>query len=230
LQLVNDKPPEPSPQPPRERLGWLRREGIDLGDAVVQFFAVVVGIVLGLFISQWSSYRHQQQAVHEAMRAIRAEAVANRASLRENAAYLYKAAATIAKDPANQNQPPRACYQWSNWQGTGSANLTDAAYQTAIATQTLSYMPFEQAQQVAKVYGAQHNRKEGLSLLHDKLLLTGEHALGFCVAVLNSLAKNERLLDAAYTPLIGPDKVKWPEPLVKGIMSPPPHSSKRGTS
>lgn len=223
---MTDKPHEPSPPPPRKRLGWLRREGIDLGDAAVQFIAVVVGIVLGLFISQWSGHRHQQQAVNEAMRAIRAELVANRDALRKNAEYLYKAAAIIAKEPANQNQPPRACYQWNNWQGTSSANLTDAAYQTAIATQTLSYMPFEQAQRVAKVYGAQHNRKQGLSLLHDKLLLTGKHALGFCVAVLDSLAKNECLLDAAYNPLIGPDKAEWPVPLVKGSIGPPLHSSK----
>lgn len=209
---MNGDSPEPTP-PPRKRLNWLRREGIDLGDAVIQFVAVVAGIVLGLFINQWTTHRRQAAAVHDAMQAIHAELTANRKALHKNAGYLYQMAATIQHTPANQNQPPRPCYLWHNWGGTSIVNLTDAAYQTAIATQALSHMPFKQAQVVAKVYGRQHARKHAISVIRNKILFTGSQTLDLCVMALGSIAHNEHLLDAAYAPLIGPDKTQWPTPL-----------------
>lgn len=98
-------------------MSWLRREGIDLGDAAVQFIAVVIGIVLGVFITQWVSQRQQQHAAHQAMQAIRAELITNRASLRHNATRWYNTAKRQMQAPENQNQSPRPCYRWKGWNG-----------------------------------------------------------------------------------------------------------------
>lgn len=194
----------------RRRLRWLRRGAIDLGDVVVQIIAVVVGILLALFINNWVTERQQQDAVDVAMRAIHAELAANRAALRENAGRLHKMAADLRSAPENRNQAPRPCAAWPQWGGTGVVNLVDAAYQTAIATQALSHMPFEQAQRIAQAYGYQHSYEQAFSLLRSRFLADSAHTADECAFELENFGHNERLLDTAYTPLIGPDKADWP--------------------
>lgn len=203
----------PKPPPPRKRLSWLRREGIDLGDAAVQFIAVVVGIVLGLFITQWVTHLQQQHAVNEAMHAIRAELVANRVVFHHNAKELYAVANRMLDAPANQNQPPRPCYQWrQSGSGTYAANLTDAAYETAIATQAIAHMTFRQAHKVAKAYGWQRLMGTEFKLFRNRIMYSSTpRTLQTCVLGIEGVVRTERSVDNAYTPIIGPDKTKWPK-------------------
>lgn len=202
---MNGEMPAPAP---RRRLRWLRRGAIDLGDVAVQIIAVVIGILLALFINNWVTERQQQNAVDVAVRAIHAELAANRAGLRKNAERLNRMATQLQSATENRNLAPRPCYQWPQWEGTGAVNLVDAAYQTAIATQALSHMPFEQAQRIAQAYGYQHFYQQAFSLFRSMFLTPATASQ--CVADLKSFSRNERLLDSAYTPLIGPDKAKWP--------------------
>jgi type II secretory pathway pseudopilin PulG len=217
VQLVNDDTPAPAP---RRRFRSLRRGAIDLGDVVVQIFAVVIGILLALFIDNWGTERQQQNAVDVAVRAIHAELAANRAGLRKNAERLNRMATNLESATENRNQAPRPCYEWPQWEGTGAVNLVDAAYQTAIATQALSHMPFEQAQRIAQAYGYQHFYQQAFSLFRSMFLTPASASQ--CVAELESFSRNERLLDTAYTPLIGPDKAKWPTPSPNPMSKPTP--------
>ena len=197
----------PAPAP-RRRLRWLRRGAIDLGDVVVQIFAVVTGILLALFIDNRVTDRQQQNTVEEATRAIHAELAANRAALHENAGRLHRMATHLESATENRNQAPRPCYEWPQWEGTGAVNLVDAAYQTAIATQALSHMPFERAQRIAQAYGYQHFYQQAFNVFRTQFLKPAPASQ--CAAELKNFGHNERLLDTAYTPLIGPDKTKWP--------------------
>jgi hypothetical protein len=205
VQLVNEETPASAP---RRRFRWLRRGAIDLGDVVVQIIAVVIGILLALLIDNWAADRQQQNAVDVAVRAIHAELAANRAALHKNAERLTRMATRVQNATENRNLAPRPCYEWPHWEGTGAVNLVDAAYQTAIATQALSHMPFEQAQRIAQAYGYQHFYQQAFSLFRNMLLKPASASQ--CAAELESFNKNERLLDMAYTPLIGPDKAQWP--------------------
>jgi hypothetical protein len=87
-------------------------------------------------------------------------------------------------------------------------NLVDAAYQTAIATQAMSHMPFERAQRIAQAYGYQHFYQQAFSAFRTQFLKPATASQ--CAAELENFGRNERLLDSAYTPLIGPDKAIWP--------------------
>lgn len=206
LELKRDTP---APAPPRRRPRWLRRGAIDLGDVAVQIFAVVIGILLALFIDNRVTEHQQQNTVEEATRAIHAELAANRAALRKNAEWLHRMATHLESATAeNRNLAPRPCYEWPQWEGTGAVNLVDAAYQTAIATQALSHMPFGQAQRIAQAYGYQHFYQQAFNLFRSMFLKPASASQ--CVAELKNFGHNERLLDSAYTPLIGPDKAKWP--------------------
>lgn len=215
---------EESPKsPPRKQIGWLRREGIDLGDAIVQFFSVLLGVLLALLISQWNDHRQQQEKaqatmrqqqveVQEAMRAIHAELAANRAALRQSAAALTAMAANMQRSRQNQNQPARWCFQWDGWAGTNAANLTDSAYQTAIATHALSNMPFKQAQRIAQTYGHQHVKQKDFDLIQNRILMAGPQPLDLCLKGVLGTVQDEHALDSQYDPVIGPDKAAWPAP------------------
>lgn len=206
-------PPDPDDARPRKRWRWLRRDAINLGDVVVQVFSVVVGILLALFINDRVMQRQQQQTVDEAMRAIHAELVANRAALHQSAAQLTAMAVAMRDSPGNQNESPRWCFQWDGWNGTNTANLVDAAYQTAIATLALSHMPFTQAQRVAQAYGHQRIHQNAFDMVHNRILVAGPQPLEVCLTGILGIIQDEHALDAMYGPLIGPDQTAWPTPL-----------------
>lgn len=197
--------------PRRKRQRWLRHEGIDLGDVVVQIFAVVVGILLALLINDWVTQRQQQANVDEALRAIKVELMANRIGLRAHARQLFDMAKAMQDAPGNQNQPPRFCFQWNQWRGIGGLNLTDAAYQTSIATQALANMPFQQAQLVAQVYGWQHYFQKG-DELSVNLLTQHPESLDFCVGIVKDAASQNLQLAEFYSKLIGSDDDAPPKP------------------
>jgi type II secretory pathway pseudopilin PulG len=202
-------PPTP---PERKRWRWLRREAIDLGDVVVQIIAVVIGILLALLINNWVTQRQQRQSADEAMRAIRAELTANRAALHQSAKQLAAMAMTMQASPRNRNRPASWCYQWDGWAGTNTANLVESAYQVAVATQALSFMPFKQAQLVAQVYGHQHVEENDFNMIRDRVLIAGPLPLDVCLDGILGIVQDERALSDRYDPLIGPDQTAWPKP------------------
>lgn len=238
--MKDELPESPPPPPPlRKRVGWLRREGIDLGDAIVQFFSVLLGVLLALLISQWTNHRQQeakareamlqqQATVNEAMQAIRVELAGNRANLHDSVAQLYASVKRMYAARSQHEGSPQPCYLWEGFgQGRGIfVNLTTAAYQTAIATQAMAHMTFTQAHLVAEVYGGQQVFETGTSVMRNKILAGTPQKLGLCMGWMEALGLTEQSLNDAYTKLIGPDKTKWPAPPV------PLHfqSSKRGSS
>lgn len=215
-------------------MGWLRREGIDLGDAVVQFIAVLLGVLLALLISQWNDHRkqqaqaqaarrQQQATINEAMHAIRVELAGNRTNLHDSVTQIYANAKRMYAARGKHAQSPRPCYQWNGFGGGRGifVNLTTAAYQTAIATQAMAHMSFRQAHLVAEVYGGQQVFETGTSVMRNKLLAGSPQKLGMCIGWMESLGLTEQSLNDAYTKLIGPDKTKWPAPPLPVHLHPP---------
>ncbi|MBU6477209.1 MAG: hypothetical protein KGQ32_04685 [Xanthomonadaceae bacterium] len=199
-----------SDETPPGRWRWLKREAIDLGDVVVQIFAVVIGILLALFINDWVTQRQQQATVDEAIRAIRAELAVNRVDVRNYAARMFDMARHMRDAPANKNQQPRPCYAWDGWDGIGGLTPIDAAYQTSIATQALANMPFDQAQLVAQIYGWQRYTLKGIEL-DASMLFQKPQPLKFCAGIVEEIGRNAVQLDSLYGKLIGPAAAPLPK-------------------
>jgi hypothetical protein len=202
--MSSDRSGESEAEPRRPRRRWLRYEAISLGDVALQIFSVVVGILLALFINNWSTARQERATVDTAMTAIRAELSANRTALRAHSARMFDMAKRTEEAPRNAGQPPRRCYEWDEWRGIGGLNLVDAAYQAAIATQALAHMPFEQASQVSQIYGWQRYFQKGFDL-DGTLLMGNPQSLDFCVGIIQVIGEDDLKLDAEYTRLIGVD-------------------------
>lgn len=196
----SEGPPAPAKRPSR----WLRYEAISLGDVALQISSVVVGILLALFIDDWSTGRQQRATVDAALAAIRVELAANRVAVRAHAARMFEMAKRTQESAKNAHQPPRRCYEWDQWRGIGGLNLVDAAYQTAIATQALAHMPFAQASQVSQTYGWQRYFQKGFEL-NGTLLMGNAQSLEFCVDIIQGIGHDDLQLDAEYARLIGAD-------------------------
>jgi hypothetical protein len=191
-----------SSSPARRRWRWLRFEAVSLGDIALQIFSVVAGILLALFIDNWSTERHQRATVDAAMVAIRAELASNRVALRDHAHRMFEMAKRTRESTSNAGQPPRRCYELDTWRGIGGLNLVDAAYQAAIATQALAHMPFAEASAVSQTYGWQRYFQKGFDL--DATLLMGNpQSVEFCAGIIEGIGRDDVQLDAEYERLIG---------------------------
>ncbi|MGH8124513.1 MAG: hypothetical protein ACREPK_01510 [Rhodanobacteraceae bacterium] len=218
---MNDKQPAPDESPPRrKRQRWLRHDGIDLGDAIVQIFAVVVGILLALFINDWVTKRQQRATASAAQRAIRAELTHNRNATHSDVTILYAAATKLLDLPEKGNQHLRTCDEWKPMASVGVPDWTDAAYQIALSTHALSYLPFKRAELIAQEYGAQDTFKQ---LAFPRLIhvLAQPHSREECAMALVSFANLEKSMSTVYAYLIGPDKTKWPVPPSTSPIPPP---------
>jgi hypothetical protein len=191
----------PSPENP-QRWRWLKREAINLGDVVVQIFAVVVGILLALFINDWVMQRQQQATVAEALRAIHAELAQNQAQMHRHYLHLHDMVIAMRKK-AKATDAPRHCTAYGSWRGTGQPLLLSAAYQTAIADQALAQMPFSQAQQIAKIYGYQQIEQK-LEDSDASFVIWSGRAIpeADCAGIVDEMADNARELEGGYSQLL----------------------------
>jgi hypothetical protein len=110
---------------------------------VVQFFSVLLGVLLALLISQWTNHRQQgakaRSALHEqhetgdgAMGAILVELAGNRTNLHDGVVQIYAAVERMNAARGKGKQSPRPCYPREGF-GSGQGifvNLTEAACQS----------------------------------------------------------------------------------------------------
>ena len=169
---------------------WFHRESISLAEIAVQTFSVVLGVLLALAIGEWSREREEHQQVQTALKALRAEIEANRAEVVKGLKYIADTDADMAaKAKADPPSEPRSCTETPGWHGVASPLLLDSAYQTAIATQTLAHMDFNQAQQVAVVYAKQREFQKYSDYLISFLLPQRPMSVDSCRFILNSEEK-----------------------------------------
>ncbi len=170
---------------------WFHRESISLAEIAVQTFSVVLGVLLALAIGEWSRDREERKQVETALKALRAEVEANRAEVTKGLKYIADTDAEMAaKAKADPPSGPRPCVETPGWHGVASPLLLDSAYQTAIATQTLAHMDFNQAQQVARVYAKQREFQKYSEYLVSFLLPQRPMSVESCRFVINGEEKS----------------------------------------
>gem|GEM_PF-1509236 len=169
---------------------WFHRESISLAEIAVQTFSVVLGVLLALAIGEWSHEREEHRQVETALKALRAEIEANRAEVAKSLKYIADSDTEMAeKAKADPPSGPRSCTETPGWHGVASPLLLDSAYQTAIATQTLAHMDFNQAQQVARVYAKQREFQKYSDYLISFLLPQRPLSVDSCRFILNNEEK-----------------------------------------
>jgi hypothetical protein len=174
---------------------WFRREAISLGELLVQTFAVVLGILLALGIDDWKKDREETKSIADAIAAIHTEVDSNRKALAVQRTHLRDGEAAMAKVTV---ATPLPCNAYDNWEGTGIAFLSNAAYQTAIATQAFTHLRFDDAQAIAGSYSRQAMYSDYVGKVVDVLLRAEPMEPSSCGGLLHELGGFADSLDASY--------------------------------
>ena len=200
--------PATDASPAAARRRWFHRESISLAEIAIQTFSVVLGVLLALAIGEWSRDREERKQVEAALKAMRAEIEANRAEVAGGLKHIAETDAAMAeKEKADPSAGPRPCNQTPGFSGIAYPLLLDSAYQTAIATQTLAHMDFNQAQQVAHVYAKQREFQKYADFTESYLLPERPMPLEACRYILNREERSMlEKLDSAFAGFLDQNK------------------------
>ena len=120
---------------------------------VLEVVLIGTGVFLGLAGEQWREARHQRELAEQALRRFRTEIVANRKaveSVREYHENLFKQL-NILKDLP----PAKRDTVHVEFKGVRPANFNHAAWDLALATQSLTYMDPDLAYSLSEIYNVQ---------------------------------------------------------------------------
>lgn len=153
-------------------------------DFFVHIATIVVGLLIAIGLEQSVEWFHHRHLVHTAHRNLRVEAETNSHTLQGDQRTLTGVHDALLHDLQTLRTLGKShtaggamTVHWS-WD-----DLTDSAYNTARDTGALTYMPYEEVQEIDSVYTQQHYVKAGvnayvLSILRIRRPLQGGRALG----------------------------------------------------
>lgn len=133
------------------------------GTLVAQLFFIAAGVYLANQADDWKQAREHRQAARAALENFRTEFVANRDRVRE-VAPIYAAYADSMQRSEQRGDPParsvREVFRRVGWHGLVPVTFNRTAWDLALATQSLSYLPPALAFRVARVYTAQQQMQD----------------------------------------------------------------------
>lgn len=201
---------DPSALPPRlaRRAG---RSRIPWGMLLLEATFTVVAILLALAADDWRQRREERALVRDALSAFDAELSSNRERL--NAARPYHESLHVAMNAALSDTTGRVYRSprdvFPEWRGTRPAFVTHAAWETAIATGALRYIPADALRGLAMTYELQSrldalNRSMYAVILQPDVIAADDFGVPMRItaAYLSDIVPIERELSNAYGEMI----------------------------
>lgn len=129
------------------------------GLVVLEFFAIVLAIALGFWVNEWREARGRAREAESALRGIARELEYNLKQAEETWVYyraiLREIEALPGAVPDAAPAPPVYGYQLPGWRGAMQPLLRSSSFDTMASTGALGHLPFERADQLARVYNFQ---------------------------------------------------------------------------
>lgn len=122
--------------------------------AIFEVVLIALGVFFGLLVDQWRANAEHRQLAGASLQRIRVEFVKNReavASVRATHDSSFTRIQAYLRAPAQEQA--RLPYPFET---TSPAFLEYSAWEVAIATQALNYIPPDLAQDIAHIYAVQH--------------------------------------------------------------------------
>lgn len=133
------------------------------GTLFAQLFFIAAGVYLGNRADSWKEERSHRQAARATLENFRTELRANRDAVREalpvHTAYLD----SMSVSERRGDPPPksvREVFRRVGWHGLNPVSFQHTAWDLALATQALSYVPAPLAFRIARVYTFQQRLDE----------------------------------------------------------------------
>jgi hypothetical protein len=139
-------------------------------DALIHIGLMTVGLFIALMLEGLVEYAHHKHVVHQARENIRRELEDNHKNAQLDLGYLKKSGDRL-KDgikTLNYIQAHRGAKNQSLGFDVEFTDLNDSAWRTARDTGALGYMPLDEVQSYASIYGLQSTLSEGILHLLTK--------------------------------------------------------------
>ncbi|MDP3491488.1 MAG: hypothetical protein Q8R82_00115 [Hyphomonadaceae bacterium] len=193
--------PQPEERPRLSvRMGW--------GSAIFQAALVVVGVLLGLAVTEWQADAREQDEAQHALSGIIEEIGANTKAIAE--ARAYHEAKLVAMAEA-QKANTKLDFRTFDRGFVAPAQVSSAAWTSASEVGALSHLPFDQVLSLSKVYAQQaaymQQQATVSSVIYTEIFARGtegmlEHAAGLR-AIISTFQYREQQLETAYAAAIG---------------------------
>lgn len=125
---------------------------------LAQFFFIGSGVFLGIQADQWKEDREHRQAARATLVDFRTELLTNRERLARYRPIYQRYADTLQAAERRGDRPPRRMtevFERLGWEGLNPVRFDRTAWELALATQSLNYVPRPLAFRVARLYDAQ---------------------------------------------------------------------------
>lgn len=144
-----------------------------LRDFALHLLTITAGILIALSLEGLVEYVHHQHLVHEARRNLQAEIAANRSELEETLGGL-PALGRQVQDAVTRigALAPGGTLEGELHLGMHAALLGDTSWETAQRSGAVSFMPYEEIEHYAALYGVQARFLEIQEKLVDRILDT----------------------------------------------------------
>ncbi len=171
----------------------------------LETFSVVLGIILALGANAWHDRRVHGADAAEAMHAIRSELGSNDSLLRVKVPYhraMRDSLAALLRRTTTRDAPG-GLLAIKNWNGSQPAQLLDDAWQTARATQTIQYVPYDVVVGLSRTYAMQQrisdvNRAFYGAVFTPQFATGGVTSLAAMESYLGDISANEAQLVEQY--------------------------------
>jgi hypothetical protein len=173
---------EPGPERPR-RFFTLEPVSVDLGDALVQVFAVALGVIIGFAVTSWNDREHQRSLLHATVGNIVAELRANQNGMKQVIAG-HEQAADSLRTAVFRARPKRSLslvegQRALNGIGPFRMNIPlGIAWQIAQSDQGLTLLPYQDRYDLAWVYQLQDFYYQAEQRFENSLLTVSESPTG----------------------------------------------------
>lgn len=194
---------EPAPKPAPQlsvQMGWR--------SAVFQAALVVLGVVLGLAVTQWQTDAAQQAEAHHALDGIMEEIGANHTAVKEARAYHDEKLKILAE--AQKANTPLDIRSFDRG-FVAPAQLSNAAWTSASEVGALAHLPFDKVLSLSKVYSSQaaymQQQVTAGNIIYTEIFAEGSQGMLNHGPGLRSLIATfqyrEQQLEAAYAAALG---------------------------
>jgi hypothetical protein len=191
----------PEPRPLSVRLG--------IGSAIFQGLLVVLGVVLGFFITEWQADQTRNAEARQALAHILEEVAANRDVIAAAKAYHGEKLKALDAAARDQKAPDIRLFDRGF---VAPAQVSSAAWSTASETGALADLPFDQVLALSRLYGQQaaylQQQATVSSVIYPELFERGpqgivEHTIGLRT-IISTFFYREQQLEKAYADALTP--------------------------
>lgn len=197
-----------APQTMSVRMGWR--------SAMFQAALVILGVVLGLAVTQWQTDAAQKSEAHHALDGIMEELGANHAAVKEARAYHDEKLVILAE--AQKSNTPLDIRSFDRG-FVSPAQLSNAAWTSASEVGALAHLPFDKVLSLSKVYSAQASYMQQQitagNIIYGQIFAEGSQGMLNHGPGLRSLIATfqyrEQQLETAYATALGQHTATMPE-------------------